>query len=96
MGSIDRAHAGEGGVVCRLAAQIIDFTEGRLTRRIAGKPLLAGFDDLLRAFVIKALGDPLAPASSAMESSPRSPSRMMQIFSSKDYRLRVWRRISRT
>jgi hypothetical protein len=48
--------------VLRLMPQILDLAAGRSTRRVARKSSLAGFQELLRPAVIKALGNLLAPA----------------------------------
>jgi len=77
----------------RLTPQILDLAAGRSTRRIARKPSLAGFQELLRPAVIKALGNSSRRQSSAIECSPRSPSSTTRIFSSADYCLRVARRM---
>src|SRR5690606_29238111 len=45
----------------RLFAQHLYFVTGGGTCCVAGKPLLAGFQEFLRPVVIKALGNPLAP-----------------------------------
>src|SRR5260370_35765586 len=46
----------------RLTAQILDLAARGRPRRIAGKPPLAGLQELLGPTVVKALGNPLAPA----------------------------------
>src|SRR5260370_13451987 len=45
-----------------LTAQILDLAARGRPRRIAGKPPLAGLKELLGPTVVKALGNPLAPA----------------------------------
>src|SRR6266446_2747556 len=46
----------------RLTTQILDLAARGRSRRIAGKPPLAGLQELLGPTVVKALGNPLAPA----------------------------------
>src|SRR6266403_3723855 len=46
----------------RLTTQILDLAARGRPRRIAGKPPLAGLQELLGPTVVKALGNPLAPA----------------------------------
>jgi hypothetical protein len=48
--------------VMGLATQMLDLVDGGRTRRVAGQPLLAGFEELLRPVVIEALGNAFAPA----------------------------------
>jgi hypothetical protein len=48
--------------IASLAAQMLDLVGGGGTRRVAGQPFLAGFEEFLRPVVIEALGDPFAPA----------------------------------
>src|SRR5271169_268736 len=45
-----------------LALEVLDFTIGRRPGRVPGQPALAGFQELLRPAVIKALGNAFAPA----------------------------------
>jgi hypothetical protein len=44
-----------------LSAQLLDLAGRRLAFGVTRQPLLAGFQELLRPFVIEALRDPLAP-----------------------------------
>ena len=46
----------------RLGAQRLDLVGGRLARRVAGEPLLAGFEKLLGPAVIEVLGNTLLAA----------------------------------
>ena len=48
--------------IARLLAQHFHLVAGGRPRRIAGKPLLAGFQELLRPVVIQALSDAFAAA----------------------------------
>ena len=82
--------------VLRLAPELLDLIGRRGPRRVAGEPALAGLQELLRPRVIHALGDAFAPASSAIEVSPRRPSSTMRIFSSAAWCFRVARRMLRT
>ena len=50
---LERAH---------LVAQVLHFARGGLPRRVARKPALASFQELLRPAVVEALGNPLPPA----------------------------------
>ena len=43
-------------------AQLLDLTGRGLTCRVAGQPLLASFEEVLRPLVVQALGNPLAAA----------------------------------
>ena len=45
-----------------LTAQVLDLVRRGRPGCIAGKPFLASLQELLRPFVVKALGDTLAPA----------------------------------
>jgi len=45
-----------------LALEILDFAGGCRSRRVAGQPPLAGFQELLRPAVVQALGDALPAA----------------------------------
>jgi hypothetical protein len=48
--------------MARLRPQLLDLVRGRLTRRVAGKPLLAGLQKLLRPSVIEVLVEPFLAA----------------------------------
>ena len=48
--------------VMHLAAPVLDLARGRLAGGIPRKPLLAGFQELLRPAVVEALGDPFPAA----------------------------------
>ena len=45
-----------------LSLEILDLVRGRLPRRVAGEPLLACLQELLRPTIIKVLVDPLLAA----------------------------------
>jgi hypothetical protein len=45
-----------------LVAQVLHFARGRLARRVARKPALASFQELLRPAVVEPFGNPLPPA----------------------------------
>jgi len=48
--------------IAGLTPKQLDLVAGGSTRRVARQPLLARFEELLRPVVVKALGNPLAPA----------------------------------
>ena len=89
--------------VTHLALQILDLARGRLAPGVTRQTLLARFQEFLRPAVVQAFGNafPAAKRRDALlatqtVSSPRRPSRIMRIFSSAEYCLRVLRRMSRT
>ena len=67
-----------------LATKVLHLAGRRSARGVAGKPTLAGLQELLRPAVMHRGGDTLAAHSSEMVSSPRSPSSTMRIFSSAE------------
>ena len=48
--------------VAHLTAQVLDLARGRLAGGIPRKPLLAGFQELLRPTIVQTFGDPLPAA----------------------------------
>src|SRR5688572_1298119 len=82
--------------LARLGSQPLDLVRSGLARGIAGEPLLAGLQELLGPAIIEVWAMPSLRHSSAMLSSPRSPSRTMRIFSSAENCRLVARRMSLT
>src|SRR5271163_1116495 len=78
----------------RLAPKVLHLVGGCSARRVAGEAPFTGLQELLRPAIVHRRGDPLGRQSSAMLSSPRSPSNTMLIFSSAEKCRRVARRMS--
>ena len=67
-----------------LSLEFLDLVRGRLTRRVASQPLLAGIQKLLRPTIIEVLVDAFLAAEFGMLTSPRRPSSTIRIFSSAE------------
>src|SRR5271155_3141475 len=78
----------------RLAPKVLHLVGGCSARRVAGEAPFTGLQELLRPAIVHRRGDPSRRQSSAMLSSPRSPSNTMRIFSSSEKCRRVARRMS--
>src|SRR5688572_6231066 len=79
-----------------LAAQILHLAGGRGTSGVTSQPALARLNELFRPGVVQLWAMPSLRHSSAMLSSPRSPSSTMRILSSAEKWRRVCRRMSFT